>query len=75
MTIPMDMLTVCKTLTLVAVLCVLVSPGLAAAYIDPTGGGFLLQLILGGATAVILLVKVLWSRLLDRIGRRPRDTK
>lgn len=69
----MDMLTVSKIVTLIAVLCVLVSPGLAAAYVDPTGGGFLLQLILGGATAVILLARVLWRRLLDRIGRRPRD--
>lgn len=51
--------------------CVLlVSPAVAHAYVDPTGGGFLLQLVLGGATGVILLARVFVRRLSERIRRR-----
>jgi hypothetical protein len=53
-------------------LVILVSPGLAHAYVDPTGGGFLLQLLLGGATGVILIGRVFIRRVSERILRRFR---
>ncbi len=58
-----------------AALLVLIFPRLADAYVDPTGGGFLLQLLLGGGTAVVLLGRALLKRLVARIGQRVRDTK
>ena len=58
-----------------AALLLLIFPQLAYAYVDPTGGGFLLQLLLGGGTAVVLLGRVLIKRLVARIGQRFRDTK
>jgi hypothetical protein len=59
----------------VATLLVLISPRFADAYVDPTGGGFLLQLLLGGGIAVVLLGRVFLKRLVARIGRRFRGTK
>jgi len=58
-----------------AALLLLISPQLAEAYVDPTGGGFLLQLLLGGGTAVALLGRALVKHLVARIGQRLRDTK
>ena len=58
-----------------AALLLLISPQLAYAYVDPTGGGFLLQLLLGGGTAVVLLGRALIKRLVARIGQRVRDTQ
>ena len=57
------------------VLAVLMLPQAAEAYVDPTGGGFLLQLLLGGGTAVVLIGRMFLKRLLARLGRRSRDTK
>ena len=56
-------------------LVVLMLPRVADAYVDPTGGGFLLQLLLGGGTAVVLLGRMFVKRLLARIGQRFRHTK
>jgi hypothetical protein len=64
-----------KPAAALAPLLVLLSPRLADAYVDPTGGGFLLQLLLGGGTAVVLLARVFLKRLAARIGRRFRGTK
>lgn len=50
-------------------LVILVSPDLAHAYIDPTGGGFLLQLLLGGATGIILLGRVFVRHFSEKITR------
>ena len=58
-----------------ALLLVLMLPRPADAYVDPTGGGFLLQLLLGGGTAVVLLGRVFLKRLVARIGQRFRGTK
>ena len=58
-----------------AVLSILLSPGSANAYVDPTGGGFLLQLLLGGGTAFLVVARLVFKRFVDRIGRRIRPTK
>lgn len=58
-----------------ATLLVLIVPHVADAYVDPTGGGFLLQLLLGGGTAIVLLARVFLKRFAARIGRRFRGTK
>ena len=56
-------------------LVILVSPGLAHAYVDPTGGGFLLQLLLGGATGIVLLGRVVVRRFSEKITRWLRGDK
>jgi hypothetical protein len=56
-------------------LLILVSPGLAHAYLDPTAGGFLLQLVLGGATGVVLLARLFARRLSEKVLRRLRGPK
>lgn len=41
------------------------------AYVDPTSGGFLLQLLLGGS-AILFIVRSFFGDLLRRIFRRGR---
>ena len=40
------------------------------AYIDPTAGGMLLQLLLGGQAALMLVIQVFWRRILRLFGLR-----
>jgi len=43
------------------------------AYIDPGTGSFLLQALVGGVAAVIVLVRAYWRRSIDFV-RRGRDS-
>jgi hypothetical protein len=44
------------------------------AYLDPTSGGMLLQIILGGLAAVAVALKMWWRRLLLLLRiRKPED--
>ena len=58
-----------------ALLLVLLLPGLAHAYLDPTAGGFLLQLVLGGVTGVVVLARLFARGLSERLLRRLRGRK
>ncbi len=50
-------------------LLVVAMPAVAYAYLAPTGGGFLLQLLLGGITGFVLIAGLLARRLLSKIRR------
>jgi hypothetical protein len=52
-------------------LAVLATPGVAWAYIDPSAGSILLQLVLGGAAGLFVVVKLYYRKLLGLFGRRP----
>jgi hypothetical protein len=39
----------------------------AQAYIDPGAGGLLVQLITGGVAGALILVRMYWRRLVDRV--------
>ncbi len=43
----------------------------AAAYIDGGSGSLLLQLLLGGVAGLGVIVRLYWSRVTERFGRRP----
>jgi hypothetical protein len=47
------------------------------AYLDPGAGSMMLQVLLGGSAAVLVIVKLTWRRLLARIGwaRTPSPTE
>jgi hypothetical protein len=50
-------------------------PGVAHAYIDPSAGSLLLQLLLGGIAGVLVAVRLYWRRLMGLLGRgRGRTT-
>jgi hypothetical protein len=55
---------------LVVVLLLLSLPGLAHAYIDPSAGSVLLQLLLGGAAGVLVALRLYWNRLTGLFRRR-----
>jgi hypothetical protein len=44
----------------------------AAAYVDPAAGSMMLQLVLGGLAGLAIALKLLWGRLLNLFGVRPR---
>jgi hypothetical protein len=42
------------------------------AYLDPGAGSMMLQVLLGGSAAVLVLLKLTWRRLLSLVGfKRP----
>jgi hypothetical protein len=45
----------------------------AFAYVDPGTGSFVFQLIIGGALAVGLSVKLFWRRIVGIFTRRPAE--
>ena len=49
---------------------------LIPAYVDPTAGGMLLQIILGGIAAIFLGIQIFWRRILSLFGirRKPSAT-
>jgi hypothetical protein len=45
----------------------------AYAYVDPGTGSFVFQLIIGGALAVAVSVKLFWRRIVGIFTRRPAE--
>ena len=47
------------------------------AYSDPGSGSMILQILLGGAAALVVILKLYWNRFLSLIGmdRRKRKTQ
>ena len=43
---------------------------IAYAYLDPSSGSMLLQLLLGGVTGVVVIVKLYWQRVKSIFHRR-----
>jgi hypothetical protein len=61
-------------MVVVALLLLLLGlPVRAHAYIDPSAGSLLLQLILGGIAGGLVALRLTWKRLLGLFGRR-RDS-
>ncbi|HCN45526.1 MAG TPA: hypothetical protein DIT18_07590 [Pseudomonas sp.] len=61
--------------SLIALLCLLVLPINAFAYLDPGTGSAMLQGILGALAAVAMVLKLYWHRLLRLLGLRKDITK
>ncbi|HEY1027954.1 MAG TPA: hypothetical protein VGE28_10075 [Pseudomonas sp.] len=56
--------------SLVALLCLILLPINAFAYLDPGTGSAMLQGILGALAAVAMVLKLYWHRLLRMLGLR-----
>ncbi len=61
-----------KLLLCIAVGIVVTMPAAAFAYIDPTAGGLLLQLLLGGFAGLMVLGKLYWSKISGFFRRKPK---
>jgi hypothetical protein len=59
---------------LVVVLLLLSLSGPAHAYIDPSAGSVLLQLLLGGIAGVLVALRLYWNRLTGLFRRRQDST-
>ena len=53
---------------------ILVEPDYALAYIDPSAGGLLVQILLGGIAGIGVLVKLYWGKL-TKLFRKEKDDK
>jgi hypothetical protein len=51
----------------------LVSASPAQAYLDPGAGSMMLQVVLGGSAAFLVILKLCWQRLLALIGMQRKQ--
>jgi len=58
---------------LFVVWCLVMGERNALAYVDPNSGSMLLQIVLGGAAGLALIVELLWRRVLSVFGLHGRD--
>lgn len=61
-----------KTLSVLLIGVILVEPDYALAYIDPSAGGLLVQILLGGIAGIGVLVKLYWGKL-TKFFRKEKD--
>ena len=59
---------------MLVLILLLFGPVPAYAYIDPSAGSLLLQLILGGLAGVLVALRLYWKRLAGFLRRRPGPT-
>ena len=61
-----------KTIGAFLIGIILVEPDYALAYIDPSAGGLLVQILLGGIAGIGVLVKLYWGKL-TKLFRKEKD--
>ena len=61
-----------KTIGAFLIGIILVQPDYALAYIDPSAGGLLVQILLGGIAGIGVLVKLYWGKL-TKFFRKEKD--
>jgi len=62
-----------KTALLLMVGILVLQPLDALAYVDPTAGGLLLQLLLGGLAGLGVVVRLYWDRLKEKFTNKRRE--
>ena len=63
-----------KTIGAFLIGVMLVEPDYALAYIDPSAGGLLVQILLGGIAGIGVLVKLYWGKL-TKLFRKEKNDK
>ena len=63
-----------KTIGTFLIGIILVEPDYALAYIDPSAGGLLVQILLGGIAGIGVLVKLYWGKL-TKLFRKEKDDR
>ena len=62
-----------KTIGALLLGIILIQPDFALAYIDPSAGGLLVQILLGGIAGIGVLVKLYWGKLTKYFRREKND--
>lgn len=62
-----------KTIGAFLIGIILVQPDYALAYIDPSAGGLLVQILLGGIAGIGVLVKLYWGKLTKLFRKEKND--
>ncbi|MDE0144516.1 MAG: hypothetical protein OXI53_07805 [Nitrospira sp.] len=63
-----------KTIPVLLVGVIVIEPDYALAYIDPSAGGLLVQILLGGIAGIGVLVKLYWGKL-TKFFRKEKDDR
>ena len=63
-----------KMIAVLLVGVIVIEPRYALAYIDPSAGGLLVQILLGGIAGIGVLVKLYWGKL-TKYFRKEKDDK
>ncbi len=63
-----------KTIAVLFAGALVIEPDFALAYIDPSAGGLLVQLLLGGLAGIGVLVKLYWGKL-TKLFRKEKDDR
>jgi len=58
----------------VSIVLFLLAAGEVHAYLDAGSGSMLIQIILGGAAGLVVILKLFWRRILDVLGIAKQDT-
>ncbi|MBI4775659.1 MAG: hypothetical protein HY788_16070 [Deltaproteobacteria bacterium] len=58
----------------ISIVLVLFAAGEAHAYLDAGSGSMLIQIILGGAAGLVVILKLFWRRILEVLGIAKQDT-
>lgn len=61
-----------KTIAVFFLGVIAIEPDFALAYIDPSSGGLLVQILLGGIAGIGVLVKLYWGKL-TKLFRKEKD--
>ena len=70
---PTRMQTMRKTIGALWLGIILIQPDFALAYIDPSAGGLLVQILLGGIAGIGVLVRLYWGKLTKYFRREKND--
>jgi len=62
-----------RRLIILSVLLVVLFPRSSHAYLDPTSGSILLQVLLGGVAGAALALKLFWHKIVGLFGTGKRD--
>ena len=63
-----------KRISVLLVGVIVIEPDYALAYIDPSAGGLLVQILLGGIAGIGVLVKLYWGKL-TKLFRKEKNDK
>ncbi len=64
-----------RAAVMLSAIAVLLLPGVAAAYIDPGTGSYILQMVLGGLLGGLFAIKVYWKKITAFFRKKSLEKK
>ena len=64
-----------RGIVILSAIVILLMPGIAAAYIDPGTGSYILQMVMGGVLAGLFAIKIYWNKIITAFRKKPPEEK